>query len=286
MQSIRIRLESITKLKTEIIVNAANSELMMGGGVCGYIFRAAGADRLQKACNEIGYCETGSAVITPGFDLCRYIVHAVGPVWYGGKNNEPEALYSAYQSAMKLAKEHKCASIGFPLISAGIYGYPLNDAWKIAIRSISDFFKNNKECDIAVEFAVLDDDIYKRGCRTLDEIAKEYQCAVKSDWKTVEMPEKNECFELKKHLSKKDIDKLRRGHIPEAMEDKWFYYMEGNTLFAHRSWTGYCIYIAELNENGRHKVIVNRDSEQYTCTDIKEDQETLSTLLSMWIRYN
>ncbi len=92
MQTIEIIRQSITDLDTEIIVNAANKRLQAGGGVCGYIFEAAGRSELQKACDAIGECPTGSAVITEGFKLCRYIVHAVGPEWRGGNDNEPEQL--------------------------------------------------------------------------------------------------------------------------------------------------------------------------------------------------
>ena len=123
MSDIRIQNISITDLATDAIVNAANEGLWAGGGVCGAIFRAAGHDRLQEACNKIGHCDTGSAVITPGFRLkAKYVIHAVGPVWRGGNDHEPKLLYGAYYRALELAMENSCASIGFPLISAGIFG--------------------------------------------------------------------------------------------------------------------------------------------------------------------
>lgn len=107
----------------------------------------------------------------------------------------------------------------------------------------------------------------------------------KNDWKTFPMPAQRDTFLLSRHFSKQELSALQCGHIPEAMEDKWFWYMEGNTLFAHRSWTGYCIYILELNEQtGIHKVTVNRDPEQYQEKQIKEDENRLNELLNWWTK--
>ncbi|MBQ4309995.1 MAG: macro domain-containing protein [Oscillospiraceae bacterium] len=163
---------SITELCTDAVVNAANEGLWAGGGVCGAIFRAAGHEKLQSACNAIGHCDTGSAVITPGFDLkAGYIIHAVGPVWRGGGNNEPQMLYNAYRRSLELAMENGCHSIGFPLISAGIFGYPVDKAWRTAAESCNDFFRNNPGADMKVIFAVLDDGILTLGQQILDETA-------------------------------------------------------------------------------------------------------------------
>lgn len=135
----------ICHMKTEAIVNAANPRLLMGGGVCGAIFKAAGASQLQQACNQIGYCPTGKAVITKGYDSkAKYIIHAVGPIWEGGTKGEATLLASAYTHALELAKEKKLSSIAFPLLSAGIYGYPKEDALKIATSTIKAFLENNE----------------------------------------------------------------------------------------------------------------------------------------------
>lgn len=155
MNSIEIRQTDITELDTDAIVNAANRNLHEGGGVCGAIFAKAGSSELTKACSEIGVCPTGSAVITPGFNLpAKYIIHAVGPIWHGGNENEENLLYSAYTESLKLAEENGCRSIAFPLISSGIYGYPKRDAWKVAIKACRDYCKNH---EMKIIIAVLSD---------------------------------------------------------------------------------------------------------------------------------
>ena len=142
MNSIRIQKIGIIDLDTDAIVNAANECLQAGGGVCGAIFRAAGHHKLQAACDAIGHCDTGAAVITLGFNLkSKYIIHAVDPVWYGGNKKEPQMLYSAYRRSLELAVENECHSIGFPLISAGIFEYPKEKAWRKAIEACNDFFQ-------------------------------------------------------------------------------------------------------------------------------------------------
>ena len=171
MSSISIRKIGITKLSTEAVVNAANTALLQGGGVCGFIFRDAGADDMTKACNAIGHCDEGCAVITPGFALpAKYVIHAVGPRYIDGNHDEPKLLYSAYKQSLMLAKENGIRSIGFPLISAGIFGYPVDKAWKKAIQACRDFINNNPDVDIEIVFAVLDDKIKAIGEGTLKAI--------------------------------------------------------------------------------------------------------------------
>ena len=130
------RLVDITTLDVDAIVNAANEQLVPGGGVCGAIHRAAGPE-LAKACSTLGHCPTGQARATPGFRLpARFVIHAVGPVWRGGNAGEADLLSSAYQAAMQAAEEKKLTSIAFPAISTGIYGYPLPAATRIAVRAV------------------------------------------------------------------------------------------------------------------------------------------------------
>ena len=281
MCMIEIRKMSIVDLETDAVVNAANEGLRAGGGVCGAIFQAAGHDQLQAACQRIGHCEPGSAVITPGFGMkAKYIIHAVGPRWSGGKKNEPELLYGAYRRALELAVENGCGSIGFPLISAGIFGYPVEQAWQEALRACVDFLDKGGKIDIV--FAVLAEEIYQSGRAALRQTAHAYAAAVRGDWKTLEMPESRDVFFLERTFTEEQMKALRKGNIPQAMEDKWFWYMEGDALFAHRSWTGHCIYRIDFSPDGHHRVTVNRNPEQYKCTSADEDRKMLNDLLNWW----
>ena len=163
---IRIKVVDITNAGTECVVNAANSGLWEGGGVCGAIFQAAGSSQLQAACNAIGHCDTGSAVITPAFNLnARYIIHAVGPQWNGGNHGEPQLLYSCYERSLALAVEYGCHSISFPLISSGIYGYPKEKAWEVGLQASKDFIINHHNYRMEILFAVLDEQHLQMGKR-------------------------------------------------------------------------------------------------------------------------
>ena len=169
-RNIEVKKIDITDLDVDVIVNAANSRLHEGGGVCGAIFRKAGANELADACSEIGHCETGNAVITPGFNLnAKYIIHAVGPIWSGGDSNEAELLSNAYRRSLALAKENGCHTIGFPLISSGIYGYPKRQAWQKAIQACDDFINDNPDYSISITFAVMSDGSKEMGENALDE---------------------------------------------------------------------------------------------------------------------
>lgn len=132
--------DNIVHMKTDAIVNAADSSLRPGGGVCGSIFDRAGYDKMEKACQKIGGCAVGNAVMTPGFALpAKYVIHAVGPVWQGGSQNEEALLRACYIKSLNLAKKHWLKSIAFPLISSGSCGYPKDAALQVAITAISSF---------------------------------------------------------------------------------------------------------------------------------------------------
>lgn len=128
----------ITKLAVDAIVNAANSQLKPGGGVCGAIHYAAGPELAQE-CASLGGCETGEAKITRGYALpARHVIHAVGPVWSGGAKGEAELLASCYRRALEVAQENALATIAFPAISTGVYGYPPDQAAEIAVRAVAE----------------------------------------------------------------------------------------------------------------------------------------------------
>lgn len=144
----------ITKMKVDAVVNAANISLQQGGGVCGAIFEAAGSRLLQKACDEIGGCKVGEAIITKGFNLpAKYIIHTPGPIWQDGYHKKAELLYNCYWNSLELAKANDLNSIAFPLISSGIYGYPKDQALHIAINAIGQFLLCN---DMEIYLIVFD----------------------------------------------------------------------------------------------------------------------------------
>lgn len=162
----------ITKVTADALVNAANNRLKEGGGVCGAIFSAAGREQMARACDAIGYCPPGGAVMTPAFDLnAKYIIHTVGPVYLDGLRGEPETLKSAYQSALELAKKEGLRSIAFPLISSGIYGYPREDALSIATGAILDFLRQDED-EMSVTLVLFDGKAIRIDERTRREIGR------------------------------------------------------------------------------------------------------------------
>ena len=163
----------ITRMKVDAIVNAANEKLAPGGGVCGAIHKAAGPE-LAAACALLGGCETGSAKITSGYNLpAKYVIHTPGPRWFGGVIREKEKLYSCYQASLQLACEHGCKSIAFPLISSGIYGYPKEQAFRVASDAIRDFLmQDDCDPDLTVYLVVFDKSSMLAGSALYESIAE------------------------------------------------------------------------------------------------------------------
>jgi len=164
----------ITRQTTDAIVNAANPSLMGGGGVDGAIHRAGGPSILEE-CKQIiskqGRLPTGKAVITTGGNLkARYVIHTVGPVWHGGSSNEADLLASAYRESLKVAAEHNLASISFPSISTGAYGYPLSDASRVAVKTVVSFLKEQVTSLKEVIFVLFDPRTYAAYLSALEEI--------------------------------------------------------------------------------------------------------------------
>lgn len=160
MAIMRVLQGDITKLAVDAIVNAANTSLLGGGGVDGAIHRAAGKELVQ-ACRLLNGCETGDAKITKGYRLpTRYVIHAVGPVWRGGRHSEANLLASCYRRALELATEHNLSSIAFPNISTGIYGYPKEKAANVAVAAVRQFLEQSTSIQ-EVTFVCFDAENYR-----------------------------------------------------------------------------------------------------------------------------
>lgn len=300
MVNIKAILGDITKQgNVDAIVNAANTSLLGGGGVDGAIHRAAGPELLEE-CRTLHGCKTGEAKITGAYKLpCVYVVHTVGPIWKGGNSSEDELLKNCYINSLLVAKRKGIRKIAFPSISTGVYSFPLNRAAEIAVKAVCDFVDAHPEMFDLIEWVCFDEETleaYSKQIKKLfgeskepvfpdeDELADKNRITVKTDWwKTLDMPEKHEVFTFKRTFSPEQMEKLKKGHIPEEMEDKWFWYMEGNTLYAHRSWTGFCIYIISFSEDGNHTVTVNRELSQYKETIIEKDEKLINNLLDWWL---
>lgn len=159
----------ITKLKVDAIVNAANTALLNGSGVCGAIHAAAGPELLE-ACKKLGGCPTGQAKMTPGYQLpAKHVIHAVGPIWRGGIKGESQLLASCYHASLKLALENQAKEVAFPAISCGIYGYPIKQAVTIAVKETASFLEKNNVIEM-IYFVCFDDAVFEAYQETISAI--------------------------------------------------------------------------------------------------------------------
>lgn len=161
--------DDISRVHADVLVNAANVRLAPGGGVCGALFSAAGFDEMRAACEAIGGCATGDAVATPAFNLpARWCVHAVGPIWRGGRAHEEELLHRCYRSAFARAVELGARSVAFPLISAGIYGFPVERALAIAREEVTAFLRHHDE--VALTLVVFERAVVQMGNALVEQV--------------------------------------------------------------------------------------------------------------------
>ena len=156
----------ITKVNVDAIVNAANTSLRGGGGVDGAIHRAAGPELLAE-CRTLEGCQPGEAKITRGYRLpARFVIHTVGPVWHGGKRGEPETLANCYWNSLQIAVENGIKTVAFPAISCGAYGYPIDEAGQIAVKTTREFLANDSKIEKVI-FALFGEDLYQAYRRLL-----------------------------------------------------------------------------------------------------------------------
>jgi O-acetyl-ADP-ribose deacetylase (regulator of RNase III) len=267
-------------------VNAANSGLLGGGGVDGAIHRAAGPELMHK-CRLLAGCATGDAKVTSAGRLpAKHIIHAVGPVWRGGGNSEPELLARCYRRAVELAESHGCRRIAFPAISTGIYAYPLRPAAGVALKATYLALAEHPGVELAT-FWLFDRRTHQTFSEALERIRRAVDAGVRLDPEpTVALPIVQRSFfgdrlspigdrqalPYTRELTAAEAEHFRDGHISADMDDKWHYFVEDDTLHMYRSWTGHEIYEASLRDLPDKNVeltglVHNADRQQFSADD-------------------
>lgn len=211
----------IARVHADALVNAANTHLAEGGGVCGALFAAAGRERMRAACDAIGGCPTGGAVVTPAFDLpARWCVHAVGPIWHGGEHGEETALRSCYRSVFARVVELGARSVAFPLISAGIYGYPADSALAVAREETRAFLAEHD--DVEVTLVVFERSAVRLGAGLEREIREyiddEYVAQSPHARRRGAELERDECWAMAASLGAPPVPQLT-GAAPSELDD-------------------------------------------------------------------
>ena len=218
----------ITKMQVDAIVNPSNSNLIPGGGLSETIFQLAGKEELEKECRDIGSCEVGEAVITKGYLLpTKYVIHTVGPLWYGGEKDEKQLLHNCYRKALDLAREYQCESIAFPLIAAGAHQYPTAEVLRIAKSEITEFLKENDMLIYLVLFPENEALLKKRQFihikRIIEENYQEYieEVQVFADAKKEESTRPRLKTMMSKIISEEDISERRIEDVIKNLDESF-----------------------------------------------------------------
>ena len=276
--NIKIIQGDITKLTCDAIVNAANKSLLGGGGVDGAIHSTAGPKLLEE-CRGLGGCHTGEAKITAGYDLpAKYVIHTAGPV-YSGKEKDAELLASCYRNSLDLGKKNLLKSIAFCAISTGVYGYPIKEATEIALTTVAEWLKQNPDYDLEIIFCChskRDAAIYVNTALAMQLVPREENIWVPSIAFAHEnrrlmhcKPMSLSCVEQRVHfkLEPEIMKNLLESHVSCAMEDHWDLLYEAGKLYCYRSWTGFCLFVVDVTENGHiSHMLVCQDRNQYTAS--------------------
>ncbi|MDF3070011.1 MAG: putative ADP-ribose binding module [Polyangiaceae bacterium] len=298
MGELRVVPGDVTRLRADVIVNAANERLLGGGGVDGAIHAAAGPG-LLAACRALPEvrpgvrCPTGEARITPAFDLpARWVVHTVGPVWRGGTQGEGFLLASCYRASLALARAHGARSVAFPAISTGIYGFPRYLASRIAAYECATALMSAAVAEGAPDFELISLVAFSEpdAAQLREAVAERTRPAARrQDGATQALPSNHavlgaEVFD--RTYTPVQWAWLKKGVVPREMEDKWFVFYEAPWLYLHRSWTSHAIFQARFEERATGaalvEALVNRDPAQYSEPDLAAAGRYLLGLLDGW----